>query len=435
MATDSILSGAAVETAPITHIPWLNELTGRELSGRALSGIERLAQVGGASTGSLERSILESRMQRDLKGRDLRRMSGDLDLFERRATSAGLTSDQVAETYKQVTRLFDAGQGATLPADQRLRLAQQVLRNAARPTSIDQGHHGTCNVSVVESRVYAKNPEAAARLVADIATTGSFRSKDGSLITPTMRSLSPDDEARTYPPANGERGFASQVFQMTAANIKWQRTVVTPDGHIASKGKITYEQIPSKRSSFSADTGERVMDYSQNPPRETTSYKQGPALSVSDLPDIANQITGRSDSGFVIENKVHAGRFTEQVSSPKELEQAILDARQNGQLPAFIRVHTGNDPFLSDSGGTYSRQRGVWHVVSITDYDPRTKKVTIDNQWGSRGDRTVDLDKLYKATMEPGTDAWKKKHELYINPGFPGFNFPLDLQSLSPFQF
>lgn len=225
----------------------------------------------------------------------------------------------------------------------------------------------------------------------------------------------PDEESRNNPPSDGQRGAASHIFQVTAANVKWQRTVVTPDGQISSWGKIVYEQIPNKRSRFSGDSGERVMDYNVNPPRETTDYKRGPALSVSDLVGISNQITGKAETDFVIENKVHGGHSTTHVSSPKELETAILNAGKN--MPIFIRVHTGNDPFMSDSSGSFSRQRGVWHVVCITGYDPKTQKVSIDNQWGSRSDRTVDIEKLYKSTMEPGTDEWKKKHEFFIVPG------------------
>lgn len=370
-----------------------------------------------ASPPSRERLALETEAHSKIsKSKELNRLFDDMDSFERRARTAGLSDQQIADTYTQTTRLLSTTT-STFSLEQRTKIAEQVIRNAARPTGIDQGRHGTCNVAVVESRLYAKTPEAAAKLVADIATTGSFTTQDGSIITPTGRSLTPDDEAGSNPPGDGKRGLASQIFQVTAANVHWQRMHVTPDGVLSRRGAITYEQIPSKRSSFSGDTGERVLDYSVNPPRETTKYKQGPSLSVSDLIGISNQITGKAESGFVIENKVFGGNGTVHVTSPRELEQAINDARQNGKLPAFIRVHTGNEPFLSDSGGAFTRQRGVWHVVSITNFDARTKKVTIDNQWGSRGDKTIDLDKLYKATLEPGTPEWKKKHEAYILPG------------------
>jgi hypothetical protein len=362
-----------------------------------------------------ERTRLEALTPGVIKGRDLKRFTEDLNSLERRAQTAGLTDTQLAETYHQVARILSAGNSAILPESERIKIAQQVVRNAARPTSIDQGKHGTCNVNVVESRVYTRNPEAAAKLVADVAITGSFTTADGFTITPTRRSLMPDDESGSNPPADGQRGAASHVFQVTAANIRWQRTVLTPDGQLSAWGKVVYEQIPSKRSRFSGDTGERIMDYNANPPRETTDYKRGPSLSVSDLPGISNQITGRSEKDFVIENKVHGGSNTTLVTSPRELEDALTKGSVN--MPMFIRVHTGNDPFLTESGGNWTRQRGVWHVVSITGYDAKTQKVTIDNQWGSRSDRTIALDKLYKSTMEPGTTEWKKKHEFFIVPG------------------
>lgn len=385
--------------------------------------IERtqFVQIGrGQRAGNIapERQALEAEARAKIsKNKELSRLLDDMTTFERRARATGLTDKQINDTFAHTTRIL-AAPNATLSLDQRIKVAEQIIRNAAKPTSIDQGRHGTCNVAVVETRLYTRNPEAAAKLVADVATTGSFRSHDGSVITPTARSLHPDDEAGGNPPSDGQRGLASQIFQITAANVHWQRMQVTPDGKLSRRGSIIYEQIESKRSWFTGDTGERVMDYNVDPPRETTKYRQGPALSVSDLIGIANQITGKTESGFVIENEVHGGRGTVHVTSPRELEQAILDAGRNGQFPAFIRVHTGNDPFLSDSGGSFARQRGVWHVVSITGYDARTKKVSVDNQWGGRGDRSIDLEKLYKATLEPGTPEWKRKHEFFILPGF-----------------
>lgn len=360
-----------------------------------------------------ERTKLEAQINSQLKGRDLRRVVDDLNTFERRAQSAGVSDAQVADVYFNVSRLLTADASAVIPEKERLRIAQQIIRNSAKPSSIDQGKHGTCNVAVVESRTYTRTPGAAAKVVADVATTGSFITADGTTITPTRRSLIPDDESDSNPPSDGQRGAASHLFQVTAANIHWQRKVVTPDGKFAGFGNIKYEQIPSKRSRLTGDTGERVMDYSLDPPRETTDYKRGPSLSVSDLTDIENQITGKTEKGFVIENKVHGGIGTIHVTSPKELEDTLKNG--TAEMPMFIRVHTGNDPFLSDSGGNFSRQRGVWHVVCVTGYDPVTRKASIDNQWGARSDRTVDLAKLYKATMEPDTPEWKKKHEFFIN--------------------
>lgn len=391
-------------------------------------------QVPIVSNLATDRTAFEAQARASIdKNRDIKRLLDDMTTFETRAKSAGITDAQVREVFRHATRLLAEPQGTMSQAD-RNKIALQIVRNAAKPGNIDQGRHGTCNVSVVEARLYRRNPEAAAKLVADVATTGSFTTADGAKITPTARSLQADDEARGTWASDGERGLAGQVFQVTAANIKWQRMIVTPDFKLSKLGQIVYEQIPAKRNGFTGDTGERVMDYNVTPPRETTKYSQGPSLSVSDLTGISNQITGQTEKDFVIENKVHSGRDTITVSSPQELETAILDAQKNGKLPAFIRVHTGNDPFLNDRGGSFSRQRGVWHVVSVTNYDQKSKKVSIDNQWGAGSDKNVDIEKLYKSTMEPGTDEWKKKHEFFIVPGL-GRRDLFRLMDMSPRSF
>ena len=369
--------------------------------------------VSGPSELDVQRANLRRLAEQHIsKGRDKRRLYDDMSQLETRAHQAGLSDNQIAQTYFHASRILD-GSHAQISDDRREKIAQQVVRNAAYPNKIDQGQHGTCNVNVVEVRVNTRNPEAAAKLVADVVTNGYFITDNASTITPTSRSLEADDEARRHPPSNGKRGHASQIFQITAANIHWQRMLVTPDGKRVPRGSIKYEQIPSKRSRWSGDSGERVMDYSVNPPRELTKHHKGPSLSVSSLEYITNQITGQNESGFVIENKIHGGNNSVHITTPNELEDAIEKVKAADQFPAYIRVHTGNRPFSADAGGLASRQRGVWHVLSITDYDSTTKKVTLDNQWGTRSDKTIDLEKLFKSTMEPGTDEWKKKHEFF----------------------
>lgn len=47
------------------------------------------------------------------------------------------------------------------------------------PRTVDQGGNGTCNVTTLEVRNYAKNPEKNAQLLADIAINGKFVSNEG----------------------------------------------------------------------------------------------------------------------------------------------------------------------------------------------------------------------------------------------------------------
>ncbi|MBS1993239.1 MAG: hypothetical protein JSS83_22140 [Cyanobacteria bacterium SZAS LIN-3] len=343
-----------------------------------------------------------------MKGKDRDRLNSDMAAFESRATQAGLTADEIKGTYENTSRLMEyTGQG---PIDQanRVKIAEQALHHAANPGQIDQGRHDTCNVSTVEVRNFSCNPAAAIKLIADVATTGSFVASDGTAISIDARSLKTDSESSRNPTADGERSYASQIFQITAANVFWQRRLTDPAGNVATKGSLRFIQDPSKRSSFSGDTGERLMDYASNPPKELA---ENPALSASALKEIANQISGKSDNGFVIENKIHGGANTVHVGSEIDLKDALLAIKQAGNFPAIIRVHTGNQPFLGDQGGGLSRSKGVWHVVSVTAYDEQTGRVWIDNQWGRSSDHKMKVSDLYDATLEPKGNSWLMMHE------------------------
>jgi hypothetical protein len=343
-----------------------------------------------------------------MKSKDRDRLGADLAAFEGRAGQAGLGPDEIKKTYENASHLIEYSGSAPLDQSARIKVAEQALHHAAYPTQIDQGRHDTCNVTTVEVRNFSRNPAAAVKLIADVATTGSFTCADGSKIIVDAKSLKTDEESSQNPAADRERSYASQIFQITAANVYWQRQEADPAGNYATRGSLRFIQDASKRGFLTGDTGERLMAYWSTPPKELA---KSPALGASALKDIADQIAGTSDDGFVIENKIKGGANTVHVASEADLKDALSNLKKSGQLPAIIRVHTGNEPFLTDQGGGLSRSRGVWHVVSITAYDEQSGKVWMDNQWGKSSDHQMKVGDLYKATLEPPGNAWQMIHE------------------------
>jgi hypothetical protein len=359
-----------------------------------------------------------------MKPKDCDRFKADISDFDARAGQVGLSAAEVTQTYQNVSRLMEFSGQSAIDQPARVKVAEQALHHAAHPTLIDQGRHDTCNVTTVEVRTFSRYPAAATKLIADVGTTGSTTSADGTKITIDARSLKPDEESSQNPTPDRERSYASQIFQIAAANIYWQRQEADPNGNYATKGSLRFEQDPKKRGYFGNDTGERLMAYWSNPPKELS---KGPAMGASALKDIADQISGSNDDGFVIENKIKGGPNTVQVASDQDLKNVLINLKKSGQFPAIIRVHTGNEPFLSDQGGGLSRSKGVWHVVSITAFDEQSGKVSIDNQWGKSSDHMMKLTDLYNATLEPKGNAWQMMHESTM----PSLHWPLHLQKPS----
>lgn len=347
------------------------------------------------------RESLIATLDPKLSDKELRRYREDMEKFEQRAKDQSVSNQEVAETYRQIERLLDPS--GFLPERSRIMLCKQVLRHAAEPTNINNGQHKTCNVTTVEARLYTKYPSIAAKVVSDVAATGQYVATDGTRVAPSANSLKPDDESKWEEPLDGKRDYASHVFQVTAVNVHWQKQRVTPDGRLVPVGSVQYEQMPTRSS---PDTGERLMDYSTNPPTEMHNAKgellRQPYMRTRDVVSVSNQLTGKNEKNVLMENhyKPDLGGNTLTFSSEKDLRDKLVELKKQGELPIVFTVHTGNKPFSGDGGGS------VWHVVTITDFDLATDKASVDNEWGKRadhiGNKGVKIADLFKASLEPG---------------------------------
>ncbi len=301
--------------------------------------------------------------------------------------------EEIAKTYSQISRVLEANDNPQIPLDgkRRVEIAEQVMSQAATPTSIDQGYHRTCNVTVVEMRTYSRSPSDAAKLVADVVTTGEYVTKNNTKVTLVPGDLAPHDEAKTNPPLDGSRSLASQLFQVTAVNISYQR----------ENSDLRYRQ--REKVPGSQDTGERLVDYGTKPPQ---NVEQRPKLSDDQIVNVGNEITGKIEKDWFINHSVYRNENTVKVDSERVLQEKIAEAKAQGKLPVVIAVHTGTEPFLTDSGAGSAGGSGGWHVVTITDYSPGPPaKVAIDNQWGSSSDHSganmVKVSDLYPTLRDP----------------------------------
>lgn len=368
-----------------------------------------------------QRDKLMKNAHENIPTADMPKFKADMARFEDRMNKieddyrkTGLTNDQaharaqkeVAGTYEQMSRLLEAPDRSPITKHQRAILAEQIINQAATPTSIDQGKHLTCNVTVVETRTYTKQPQEAAKLVVDVATTGQYTGKDGTLVKVDYESLKPHTEALKHLTDDGKRSFASQIFQVTAVNLHYAKNLP----------HIKYVQHEPENTD---DTGERQIDNSSGSPveRKPSDFEQiwedesptkfrRPDLADSEIVDIGNRITGDTDrSWYVIYGKDGDGKVA-RASSKEELASKIRRAYDTGNLPLVIGVNTGNQPFRADGGS--SGPSGGWHVVTITGYenDVPGGAVKIDNQWGTGDDhqtpkRVIAIDDLFHTMRAP----------------------------------
>jgi LysM repeat protein len=339
---------------------------------------------------------------------ELAKFRANMAEFEQRAHKQGLPPEEVAKFYSETSRLLESKGDQPVSQKDRTVLAEQLMDQAAHPTQVDQGYHNSCNVTTVESRVYTRNPSEAAKMVTDVATTGQYTARDGTVVTVPPGSLTRDNEAQGNPPAYGERSYASQVFQVTAVNLHHQTTPYTYTDsagtvHNVPAGGMRYEQIPNP---VSPDTGERLYDTTTNPP---TLVGRSPALTDDGIVRVNNLITGDTGTGAMIDHAkwVYGDKTgVTTVNNEKEFNEQLAKAQAEGRMPIIIHVHTGNEPFLHDSGGGSAGGSGGDHVVTVTGYEAGPPaKVHVDNQWGEgvdyQGNKSMSVHDLYGAMRGP----------------------------------
>jgi hypothetical protein len=336
--------------------------------------------------------------------------------FEERAIARGLTEKEIAKTYHQLNRLLNSAANALLGQTRRERLAEEILQQATNPHLIDQGVNGTCNVTVVEKRIYERQPSEAARVVVDAATSGKYYDITGSQVDLSRipQALEPDrdslkaaslafDRGGNDLRVDGARTYASQIFQNTAVNVEYAHS---------AKYKVNGEDIIMYFKGVPTAvnrSGEQLVRFGRDSQNNLVRELKGeaPNLTSEQLADVHNRIINSNSTDFMLVNRaIAAPSGSRAIDSVRDLEGAILLLKQQNRLPAIVTVHTGHEPFYTASGAGAAGGSGGWHVVTVGDiFQGRDGKcyVTVFSNWGSGanfvGSRAIPIENLYQSTL------------------------------------
>lgn len=336
--------------------------------------------------------------------------------FEIQAAARGLTESEIAKTYHQLNRLLNSDANALLGQARRERLAEEILQQATNPHLIDQGVNGTCNVTVVEKRIYERQPSEAARVVADAATRGKYFDITGSQVDLSRipQSLEPDrdslkaasrafDRGGNDLRVDGARTYASQIFQNTAVNVEYTHS---PKYKINGEDIIMYFKGAPTTANRS---GEQLVRYGRDSQNNLVRELKGeaPNLTSEQLVDVHNRIINTNSTDFMLVNRaIAAPSGSRAIDSVQDLEGAIRLLKQQNRLPAIVTVHTGHEPFYTASGAGTAGGSGGWHVVTVGDiFQGSDGKcyVTVFSNWGSGanfvGSRAMPIERLYQSTF------------------------------------
>lgn len=315
-----------------------------------------------------------------------------------------LAADQVTLLAKEIVAFMESSIcGPTAELDRMLVL--QVIRQTANPTVINQGHHNTCALAALESRIYSRVPATAARIVFALRRKASFLTTDNHLVALNAKDALPDHEAlRIHNPR--ARSYASQLFQLGAANAYWQRQSLDPRGISVPQGAMHYSQCPWEERIDPLDTCERLTISWNNQIVETIMDKfnrplYGPAFSMDQIINCYHILTGHHEQDFLIGHENTPGirsTMATPFNSEASLAQSLKRIEENGGFPAIISIapksSLNNSASLDESKGpkllSISSLQDEWHAVAITAFDPVNQRVSIDNWRGANQDRLGD---------------------------------------------
>lgn len=341
---------------------------------------------------------LEEQFDKQHKPTDAERKEfhDNLEQFLKNSLSYG----EKAATLKGLKELLNS-RSSIFSDEERARLAQQALKQAARPDCVSQGDNRTCSVTSLENVLYRTKPSAVIDLLVQVSKSGKFNTADKTVVEADKNSLKADEEALKNPTPDGERSFASQVFQVLAVNAYWARQDKGPDGTAVARGKIQYRHNYSDGKDV---LDECLLDTSKSPPVVLKNSEgkdcRSPKLGVDQLPDVYKQITGLTPSVLCVRygpvSSTEKGIRT--VASPAELE-AFLQTHKN--QPLIVKVDSSLlteepvDPRTSPTTG---------HDVVIVGYDATKRRVKVDNSWSNGSDH---LDSTGHGTSLPVKQMFK----------------------------
>lgn len=317
----------------------------------------------------------------------LKTLARNADAFQSRANVQGLSSVQQIDTFIEVDQLL-AAHTALINETQRIRVAEEIIAQAANPFIISQGAHNTCTVTTLEERTFTLLPSEAAGLIVSASLYGHWTAPDGEYITLKASSFQPGPEESQYPVPGLDRSYASEIFQ-----------VVVLDG-------LGLLPNPPVWNGTSQPTNPPVY-FAQLQPQlaygDTGEYwvnKQGkvvgafPGLSDADIVTAAHLLFDK-DMGFIIGNGDLNDPITiNRVSSASQLSALLQRLGTAKDMPAVLLVR-GDDPIFGN-GNTTSGEP-VDHVVIIA--KEQGGRAYVVNPWGAQFDRWISITKLYNSTI------------------------------------
>lgn len=357
---------------------------------------------------------------------DRTKFKNDMETFEkdylkRTVKTSDAAAREIARTMDNVSRILETESSVLTdailekhlknPADTpfRIRLAEQVLRHCAEPTSIDQGRLPLCQIEALQVRTCCREPAAVSQLVSEVFLTGTFSSGGKSLDVAALVGkrgdvLLPDSESQDVPgykrPDSAGRDYASKIFDITGVNLCFEKS--KPGTKYVEDGENAYVSLPNGSKTY-------IRLQGKNGKVETNLL---PEVDTANLTEAYQRITDTKEYGFFVVGKMtdKDGRVIESKYNPAvELMltpypeanlvessdlPAVLSAIKNDKLwPPILSLKSELEPVCTQYKSVFTSAQGSgYHFAVCPETSADRKLCSLDGTWSKKADHlNVDI--------------------------------------------
>jgi hypothetical protein len=340
-----------------------------------------------------------------------------------RVGNESLSRQELTGVFSEVNKLMMTD-SPYMSAKERTSVAVGILHHTGEGR-IDQGVHSTCNVTVLQNIAFDQRPSLAAEMITTAALNGEWKAGDGKVIKIPKDSMKPGWEEEIFPPKDGLRSHASQIFQVVALNDVGQR----------EKEPLEYVQKPQPVTSLFYALGQQFLPASEYwMPNGYEVWRDGKGQETQFAGLTGRQIQEESKRlfGDKFETISYKSPYewlshpwsgseddykhNKMVESEEGLRQTLAQLDSEKKMPVVVAVNgemvmKGYDTSEYIAYGVRALIRPIKtlheyidsklgvanHVVTVTKFDKANDRVYVKNSWGSTQDGWVSVKELWKA--------------------------------------
>jgi len=316
-------------------------------------------------------------------------------------------SQEIAQTFSNIASMLERRGSSAVPPETVDRLAQDIMHETGVCDSHDQGAHNTCDVSSAAYVIMVDSPSVVAKAIRDLAGDGSFKLANGKVLTMDEHSLNPDSESAGLRKLDGARSLASQYLDvlMVNAGVSERKEQFVFRNH-ETDGEQLFQKQP--------DGSFKVVGNKQDLHEDEVVRAYRLLAGDRAKKDLILVQVDNVDLDENLQPKKIDGVLT--FRNADELREILARKQKEGGFPMIIITKPSQPGFRpADADSTVAKSCTAdpkslsFHAIVIKSFEDGI--ALIHNQWGSRCNYGLPVDRLYNASIDRGSELYERVEE------------------------